>query len=903
MVLFALEKALGDYVAEINEQTADIPEELRENVRGRAMLGSEDRAAASSVRSLLAQSYLGDVLDMALATSVNRHDHQHLKGLRDLLGALRAFDIRNAVCHPNRPFPECFWHRTGAIATDPAIEALRFKTVTEAFRATQQGRTSSPPTEWLSQPVWAVANNLPDAFDHEVTGLIGRRKEAAALVKTLANPRISLTAIIGPGGSGKTAICLQVLRDLTCEPTTLDWCDEIVYVTAKTERLTAQGIQPIDDPVDSLESLRTSIIHALDQHNDLPEATTFDSAAEQLSKRRILLCLDNLETILRDHPETFDDFVFRLPPDWKVLVTSRITVNSATIIPIGAIAEGAAQQLARDYLLRRGGDALAKETIAALAAACDYNPLAIRLALDSYLAGAELRDALTETRANVIAFSYERLLDALPRPSIDVLECLFSVGDRVTRAEIGSFLGLQIDDVADAIAHLLRTSLVTRHGGTDVERYGLSSSVRELLLRLPRNPDVRRAVYDRLRRQRREISTLPTASSVDLHDALSWNYLPNTAPDHVKVVALKVFRALRLRGPRTDLVTLLDELDDAILRDPDDPLLHRAKGHLLVRIEDRYGAMQSLKKACDCARDDPASALALAKHLLREHRLDEAHDYSQRLLDAGWADPSRSSVENIRELLKTHWLSAIWAGQWEAAKRGCSDWRNAGDLRATLACLYVSALRRSHESVARVESVESDIESIFKCLAEVIAIDGYPGFLVHEALQVLRWVRQLLPGLHLSPECCSSICVFADRHLEAICGIHRGTSLDDDEVRILVQRLGELECAQGENPLRREHWRNVTAEPDDPALREYGFNRATIYSRPKRADGTQATYLFARDSDGNEYYVTRMATGLGRPEFEALRVGDTLSVRPEEEREEGKAWRVREAIPLRLSSK
>jgi hypothetical protein len=259
MVLFALEEALGTYVV----QNAHDPHAIPEGMRGEIEKRMSPAAAPVPVTQLVQETYIKEVIALALATAKDRSDGEPLKRLEKLVEALDVFEIRNAVCHPNRPFPEHFWHRMASLATDPAVETLRLHRVTDAFRCAAEGRLISPPEGWLQQRAWIVANNLPNTFDHEVTGLIARKDETSDLKKKLAKQRNTFVALVGPGGTGKTALCLQLLRDLALDPATLGWADEIAYVTAKTERLTVNGIEAIDDPSDSLESVKHVIAHAL----------------------------------------------------------------------------------------------------------------------------------------------------------------------------------------------------------------------------------------------------------------------------------------------------------------------------------------------------------------------------------------------------------------------------------------------------------------------------------------------------------------------------------------------------------------------------------------------------------------------------------------------------------------
>jgi hypothetical protein len=218
MVLFALEEALGAYVLQNAHSPDAIPDGVRRGIETRLAQGAEPLP----VTQLVQKTYIKELIDLAVGTAEGRAGKDHLLHLNSLVDLLRVFDIRNAVCHPNRPFPEHFWHRMAALATDPAIEALRLHRVTDAFRCAAEGRLIPPPEGWLQQRAWSVSNNLPTSFDHEVTGLIARKEEATDLRKRLSNVRNNFLALVGPGGTGKTALCLELLREVALDPNTLN---------------------------------------------------------------------------------------------------------------------------------------------------------------------------------------------------------------------------------------------------------------------------------------------------------------------------------------------------------------------------------------------------------------------------------------------------------------------------------------------------------------------------------------------------------------------------------------------------------------------------------------------------------------------------------------------------------
>lgn len=891
MVLFALEQALGQFVQEIVDAASQIPEAMKAPILTRG----GGAPAGASIGAVVQETYIGELIDIAIELTHQRSDQQHLKRLKALSEALGLFEIRNAVCHPNRPFHECFWHRIAAMATDPVVESLHLKQVVSALRAAQEGRITSPPDEWLRQQRWSIANNLPEAFDHEITGLIGRQKESQQLLKHLQNPRYSLVAVVGPGGCGKTALCLDVLREGCLSPDTTRWADEILFLTAKTERLTPAGIEPLRDPVVSLDQVRSELVRLLAERHDVNPAALFESVADKLSERRVLLYLDNLETLLRDHPTAFDEFVASLPPTWRVLVTSRIAVNSATVLTLGAMAIEGAKKLARDYLLRRGGERLPEDRLEALATATGMNPLAIRLALDGYVAGKDLNDALRQTRDNIIRFSYTSLLESLSPLAVEILECLFAAGDPLNRADIATLLGRSVDEAAEALAQLLRTSLLSRQPEADVERFGLSTAIRDLLLSSPQNLAVRQRVNARLREQQTAVTTLRQSDDVNLSDPLAWNHVPRASPVRIQAMAAKAFRAVRLKQSTTSLFGLVSELRLAQERDPEEPVLLRALALVLAGLLDDFSAKDALRRAANASHPDAASGLRLAELLRDDQVLDESYAISQKLLDVGWSDPTRSSVESASRLLKVHWVVGIWLGKFADALHATAGWATAGELRATLGCLRASALRRSVESERDAGVVERAFRESVKILNSLLDADGYSGSLVHESMKLIDGYAYLARGgSRLSQPGNAEVCGFADKHLVQMCLIHNGRSLAESATAELVKTLAALDCGRSGNPIKTERWSALTEH--DEALASYGYVKALVYHRPRRPDGQLATYLFARDvQESTQYYVTRRVTNLDRYEFDDIQLGDVLMVIPSDEPPSGAAT----AIPVR----
>jgi predicted ATPase/class 3 adenylate cyclase len=150
-----------------------------------------------------------------------------------------------------------------------------------------------PPLKTLD----ARPNNLPA----QPTPLIGREKEAEAVVALLHRPDARLVTLTGPGGTGKTRLALQVAAD-----TLDDFPDGVWFV----------NLAPITDPT----LVASSIAQALGVRETGGQPLV-DSLKAYLGEKRLLLLLDNFEQVVSASPLVAD--LVAAAPGLKVLVTSR----------------------------------------------------------------------------------------------------------------------------------------------------------------------------------------------------------------------------------------------------------------------------------------------------------------------------------------------------------------------------------------------------------------------------------------------------------------------------------------------------------------------------------------------------------------------------------------------------
>lgn len=147
----------------------------------------------------------------------------------------------------------------------------------------------------------ARPNNLPA----QTTPLIGREDEICAVRALLLDQGVRLVTLLGPGGTGKTRLGLQVAAELID-----DYRDGVWHV----------NLAPVQDPA----VLPATILETL---NVVPEGDHSSLAALQahLKDRELLLVLDNFEQIIEAAPMV--TVLLRSARGLNVLVTSQAALR------------------------------------------------------------------------------------------------------------------------------------------------------------------------------------------------------------------------------------------------------------------------------------------------------------------------------------------------------------------------------------------------------------------------------------------------------------------------------------------------------------------------------------------------------------------------------------------------
>lgn len=163
----------------------------------------------------------------------------------------------------------------------------------------------------------AIPNNLP-SLPH----FFGREKELSVIENALApDARTWGVLIDGPGGIGKTSLAIRAAQ--LASPSEFH---RVIFLSAKESYMSEDGSRRLSDSVlpGYLEILNEIGLQLGLQ--DVPKAPADERPAlimDYLKERRVLLIVDNMETLRSEHRDQLYSFLSRLPQGCKAIVTSR----------------------------------------------------------------------------------------------------------------------------------------------------------------------------------------------------------------------------------------------------------------------------------------------------------------------------------------------------------------------------------------------------------------------------------------------------------------------------------------------------------------------------------------------------------------------------------------------------
>jgi predicted ATPase/class 3 adenylate cyclase/DNA-binding CsgD family transcriptional regulator len=346
------------------------------------------------------------------------------------------------------------------------------------------------------------------------SALIGREREIAEIRALVLRPDVGLVTLIGPGGTGKTRLAIQVAAE------TIDQFEDGACFVA---------LAPIRDPTLVAATIGQALGVPMDGNRPPLEAIE-----SYLRDREILLVLDNLEQVTEAAPQFVE--LLGASPRLKLLVTSRVALRvsdereyevpplevpdrAPPVDDADALASLGQYEAIRLFVERaqsvRADFALTGANAADVVELCrrlDGLPLAIELAatrarllppsamlarlagptgassLSLLTGGPRDQPARLQTIRNTIAWSYDLLEPdeqaLFRRLAIFVggctLDAIEAVAAWVPDAEASSAASRMTTDILDLVESLLAQSLLRRGEGPDGEpRFTMLETIHE----------------------------------------------------------------------------------------------------------------------------------------------------------------------------------------------------------------------------------------------------------------------------------------------------------------------------------------------------------------------------------------------------------------------------------------
>lgn len=361
----------------------------------------------------------------------------------------------------------------------------------------------------------SIFHNLPQV-EFDDTGFVGRETELAELKRALTGSYPVVT-VVGEGGLGKTALALKACYDLLDdnEPQ----LDAIVWTTAKATKLTSTEVQLIEGAISSSLGIIESATSLLGRQT---ETSAMDDLVLHLKNNRILLIIDNLETVIDQNITTL---VKRLPLGSRILFTTRIGLGAFDFpIPLAPLNRKEAAFYFRRTARVWGVNDFASATqqnVESYCAKLHHNPLFIKWFIQSVRSG-KRPTALTSDPSVLLQFCLQNVFNSLSAHARNVASILASLNVPQSVASLAFYTDLDSLAIQGSLSVLITSNLVSTERGRsseDEDRYVLSPLARMYVQKFIRPPiDEQKkliAKQNTLRSAEEEFSSLAGADIFD----------------------------------------------------------------------------------------------------------------------------------------------------------------------------------------------------------------------------------------------------------------------------------------------------------------------------------------------------------------------------------------------------
>ena len=610
------------------------------------------------------------------------------------------------------------------------------------------------------QPSSPYITNLPPGDYDPDGGFIGRKEDLNKIMNLILGNLHRVITISGAGGVGKTAIAHQICQNLL-NKSDLPF-DAIVWVSAKEEKLTITGIEPIEPTLLNYESVLDSILETFGWVDDLTKPITNKEESShiilQAGNKGVLLVIDNLETI-RD--ERVIEFIKDFPPPSKVLITSRLGLGEVERrYPLKEMNIKDAIILLRTIAKEKRVKTLVELPDSILSKYVDKMsryPLAIKWVIGQVALGKDINIAigdLTSSTGDVAKFCFEHIFDSLLNEEARTVLYALAANDKpITRGVLSHVSNLSPENLDIALRSLTIASLVIpAHNksadGTIETRYELLPLTRNYIQsKLKSHPEIHRDIKNRTEMVQSLIEEADRAGRYYRYSLRDMG----AESEEEKIAATWSITAYQ-RYQAGDYDIAVEHFNKAAQIAPNFPAVYRNWATMETEAGFYEKADELMKKATKLNSKDSRIWFVWGNIEKHRQRLDRAYGYFKKALDLspkdavilgslGEVEKRRNNFENADKLLK------------KALKEGASD---VSSRRHEIICNTSLAdnLRRWSELLLRDRRSEDALNKLkesYKIASEVakLAKDDYRAQdTFREVSLSLAYLLLHLEGLH-----------------------------------------------------------------------------------------------------------------------------------------------------------
>ena len=350
-----------------------------------------------------------------------------------------------------------------------------------------------------------IKANIPTTGPVE---FVGRKRQLTKIRHEILEIPNQNGIVYGLGGVGKTALMIRLSRELFEEENPENVLfDNIIWVSAKSNYYipTLDIIELQKRQLDKLDTLISTMLDFF-EFEGMEEYSFEDMKAlllELLQENKVLLVLDNLESIPRDEAEAIIRFfevevkrnLRRKPENFKVIITSRKQIVSGFHqLELGGLGLRESKQLMRSLYSKyeSSSPALSEEQKKMLHQATFGIPILIKHCFGQVYEYNRPFDAVVKSLSAIpnkaVEFSYEEILKLLKNDDcqLEIMLLLELMNYPLLLRQIADILARDESEVETKIPPLANFQCVKRVNQGRLEKYMVNDEIRLLTRRLVR---------------------------------------------------------------------------------------------------------------------------------------------------------------------------------------------------------------------------------------------------------------------------------------------------------------------------------------------------------------------------------------------------------------------------------